>query len=115
VRVRFTPEALRSIREKRVWWEANRDKAPRLFVEELASVIGKLRNDADTERQGRPRSVSKHRFVSVRSIRVRSVAGTTRGGSVAAKEERLSTLLQERESLGAIEGTRTSTVLPTGT
>jgi plasmid stabilization system protein ParE len=50
VRVRFTPEALRSIREKRAWWEANRDKAPRLFIEELASVIEKLRNDADTER-----------------------------------------------------------------
>jgi hypothetical protein len=30
VKVRFTPEALRSIREKRAWWASNRDKAPRL-------------------------------------------------------------------------------------
>jgi plasmid stabilization system protein ParE len=50
VRVRFTPEALRSIREKRAWWASNRDKAPRLFVEELAAIIEKLRNGADAER-----------------------------------------------------------------
>jgi plasmid stabilization system protein ParE len=50
VRVRFTPEARLAIREKRAWWETNREKAPRLFVEELASVVAKLRAGADKER-----------------------------------------------------------------
>jgi hypothetical protein len=50
VRVRFTPEARLAIREKRAWWEANREKAPRLFVEELAAVVAKLRAGADKER-----------------------------------------------------------------
>ena len=50
MRIRFTPEALRSIREKRAWWEANRDKAPQLFVDELAAVVEKLRSGEDAER-----------------------------------------------------------------
>jgi hypothetical protein len=41
VRVRFTPEARLSLREKRAWWEQHRDKAPGLFLEELAAVVGK--------------------------------------------------------------------------
>lgn len=51
MRVRFTPEARRAIREKRAWWEANREKAPRLFVEELAAIVAKLRAGIDKERQ----------------------------------------------------------------
>jgi plasmid stabilization system protein ParE len=51
VRVRFTPEARLAVREKRAWWEQHREKAPRLFVEELATVVAKLRNGADEERQ----------------------------------------------------------------
>jgi hypothetical protein len=46
VRVRFAPEALEAIRYKRAWWEANRNKAPRLFRDELAEVIAKLRTGA---------------------------------------------------------------------
>jgi hypothetical protein len=51
VRVRFTPEARLAVREKRVWWEQHREKAPRLFVEELAAVVAKLREGIDEERQ----------------------------------------------------------------
>jgi hypothetical protein len=51
VRLRFTPEARLAVREKRAWWEQHRDKAPRLFVEELATIVGKLRAGADSERQ----------------------------------------------------------------
>jgi hypothetical protein len=43
VTVRFTPEARLAVREKRAWWEQHREKAPRLFVEELAAVVAKLR------------------------------------------------------------------------
>jgi hypothetical protein len=50
VRVRFTPEARLAVREKRAWWEANREKAPRLFIEELAAVVAKLRAGIDQER-----------------------------------------------------------------
>jgi len=39
------------VREKRAWWEQHRDKAPGLFVEELAIVVGKLRDGSDSERQ----------------------------------------------------------------
>ena len=35
----------------RAWWVAHREKAPGLFVEELAVVIGKLRDGRDAERQ----------------------------------------------------------------
>lgn len=51
MRVRFTPDARLAVREKRAWWERHRDKAPRLFVEELAGVIAKLRAASDHERQ----------------------------------------------------------------
>jgi hypothetical protein len=34
-----------------MWCEQHRDKAPRLFVEELATVVAKLRHGADDERQ----------------------------------------------------------------
>jgi hypothetical protein len=51
VRVRFTPEARLAVREKRTWWEQHREKAPRLFVEELAAVVAKLREGTDKERQ----------------------------------------------------------------
>ena len=51
MRVRFTPEARIAVREKRTWWEQHRERAPRLFVEELAAVVAKLRDGADKERQ----------------------------------------------------------------
>jgi hypothetical protein len=50
VRVRFTPEARLAIRDKRAWWEANHDKAPKLFFQELVAAIHKLRERADEER-----------------------------------------------------------------
>ena len=50
MRIRFTPDARQSIREKRAWWEANREKAPHLFVEELAAVVAKLRAGTDKDR-----------------------------------------------------------------
>lgn len=51
MRVRFTPEAGLSVREKRAWWEQHREKAPGLFLQELAAIVGKLRVGADAERQ----------------------------------------------------------------
>jgi hypothetical protein len=51
VRVRFTPEARLAIREKRAWWAQHREKAPRLFVEELTMIVAKLRTGAENERQ----------------------------------------------------------------
>lgn len=51
MRVRFTLEAHLAAREKRAWWERNREKAPQLFVEELAEVVAKLRHGADHERR----------------------------------------------------------------
>ena len=51
MRVRFTRAARESIRDKRAWWELHRDKAPRLFVDELAAVVAKLRDGADSDRQ----------------------------------------------------------------
>lgn len=50
MRIRFTPEARQAIREKRTWWQEHRDKAPRLFIVELAAVVAKLRTGADKER-----------------------------------------------------------------
>jgi hypothetical protein len=49
--LRFTPEARLAVREKRMWWAQNREKAPRLFIEELAAIVKKLRDGADDERQ----------------------------------------------------------------
>lgn len=51
MRVRFTPEALLAVREKRAWWQQQRDKAPELFVQELATIVSKLRDRTDDERQ----------------------------------------------------------------
>lgn len=51
MRVRFTPEARLSLREKRAWWEQHREKAPGLFLEELAVAVSKLRDGMDVERQ----------------------------------------------------------------
>ncbi|MCX5741564.1 MAG: hypothetical protein NT062_03590 [Proteobacteria bacterium] len=51
MRVRFTPEAHLAVRAKRTWWEQHREKAPRLFIEELAELVAKLRDGADEERQ----------------------------------------------------------------
>lgn len=51
MRVRFTPQARLAVREKRAWWEQHRPKAPRLFVEELATIVAKLRDGSDQERQ----------------------------------------------------------------
>jgi hypothetical protein len=51
VRVRFTPEARLAVREKRAWWEQHREKAPRLFVQELAAIVARLRDGVDEERQ----------------------------------------------------------------
>lgn len=39
MKVRFTPEALLALREKRAWWQQHRDKAPELFVQELATIV----------------------------------------------------------------------------
>lgn len=50
MRVRFTPSARLAVREKRTWWETHREKAPRLFIEELAAVVAKLRAGTDKER-----------------------------------------------------------------
>ncbi len=41
--VRFAPEARDAIREKRAWWESQRDKSPELFVAELRELVAKLR------------------------------------------------------------------------
>ena len=51
MRVRFTPEARLAVRQKRAWWQEHREKAPRLFVEELATIVAKLRAGEDEERQ----------------------------------------------------------------
>ncbi|HET9627067.1 MAG TPA: hypothetical protein VFP84_37165 [Kofleriaceae bacterium] len=51
MRVRFTADARRAVRDKRAWWEAHREKAPGLFVQELAAAVAKLRERADEERQ----------------------------------------------------------------
>lgn len=51
MRVRFAPEALARLREMRAWWVAHREKAPGLFIEELALIVGKLRDGNDAERQ----------------------------------------------------------------
>lgn len=51
MRVVFTREALASANAKQTWWEANRQKAPDLFVEELVEIVTKLRAGADEERQ----------------------------------------------------------------
>lgn len=51
MRVRFTPEARLAVLEKRSWWEQHREKAPQLFVEELANLVHRLRTGADQERQ----------------------------------------------------------------
>jgi hypothetical protein len=51
VRVIFTPDALELVREKRAWWLAHRDKAPRLFHEELKAVVARLRNGTDDTRK----------------------------------------------------------------
>ncbi|MCK6537876.1 MAG: helix-turn-helix transcriptional regulator [Polyangiaceae bacterium] len=44
MKIRFTNDALESIREKRAWWATNRDKAPDLFRTELAAVIARLKS-----------------------------------------------------------------------
>jgi hypothetical protein len=49
--VRFAPEALFAVRDKRAWWEQHREKAPRLFVQELAAAVAKLREGTDADRQ----------------------------------------------------------------
>lgn len=51
MRIKFSPESLQLIREKRIWWQRNRHKAPRLFAEELATIIAKLRRGADADRR----------------------------------------------------------------
>lgn len=51
MRVRFTPEAVSAIREKREWWSQHRDKAPELLLAELTTVVAKLRSGADQERR----------------------------------------------------------------
>lgn len=51
MKIWFSPEAVQAAREKRAWWEAHRDKAPRAFVEELALVVRKLRDGTHEEQQ----------------------------------------------------------------
>jgi plasmid stabilization system protein ParE len=46
VKVKFTPDARDSIRHKRAWWQEHREKAPKLFRDELAQAIRKLRSGA---------------------------------------------------------------------
>ena len=40
-----------AVRARRAWWEQHRDKAPRLFFEELAVIVAKLRDGTHYERQ----------------------------------------------------------------
>jgi hypothetical protein len=51
VTLRFTPNALASIRFRRAWWLANRGKAPSLFADELRLVVAKIRDNTDAARQ----------------------------------------------------------------
>lgn len=51
MKVRFAESARASIRYRHTWWRANRDKAPRLFIEELRDAVSKLRRDTDVARQ----------------------------------------------------------------
>jgi hypothetical protein len=51
VRVRFTPEAINSAREKHAWWIEHRQEAPRLFADELSAVIARLRAGDDHARR----------------------------------------------------------------
>ncbi len=51
MRVRFTPQAWLSVREKHTSWEQHREKASALFVEELSVIVRKLRDGTDAERQ----------------------------------------------------------------
>jgi len=46
--VRFSREAEEQLRTRRIWWRANRDKAPDLFDRELAEAIDRLRRSART-------------------------------------------------------------------
>ena len=51
MKLRYTPDARDAIRHRHRWWLANREKAPRLFAEELKAVLDKLRSSADAARQ----------------------------------------------------------------
>lgn len=51
MKLRYTPDARDAIRDHHRWWFANREKSPRLFVEELRTVLGKLRANIDVARQ----------------------------------------------------------------
>lgn len=51
MKVRFAESARTSIRYRHTWWRDHRDKAPRLFVEELRDVVSKIRHDTDVARQ----------------------------------------------------------------
>ena len=46
--VRFSLEAEAQLRARRIWWRANRDKAPDLFDRELAEAIDRLGGSAGT-------------------------------------------------------------------
>jgi hypothetical protein len=51
VKVSFTPDAKQSVRDKRAWWVKHRDKAPRLFRDELRAVVAKIRSGEDEGKQ----------------------------------------------------------------
>jgi hypothetical protein len=50
VKVRFTPEALESIRCRNRWWREHRDHVD-VFGTELRAVLARIRRDADAARQ----------------------------------------------------------------
>ncbi len=63
--IRYSEKAGNHIRELDAWWRENRDKAPRLFREELQRTVELL---ADNPQLGRP---YKHRIKNVRIQRIR--------------------------------------------
>ena len=51
MKVHFTTAAKEAALEKATWWKANRDKAPKLFIEELRAATLKLRGRTDDTRK----------------------------------------------------------------
>ena len=51
MKLRYTALAREAIRHRHRWWLANRDKAPRLFADELKAVLENIRSNTDAARQ----------------------------------------------------------------
>jgi hypothetical protein len=75
----ITPRAWRQVERERKWWEANRDKAPGLFAEELAEAERHLTTlpESRTEAAGGPAppEASMRRCPHLLSARRRSAKG----------------------------------------